>query len=381
MSPIGSTRDAPDGWTFDSWGQNLAVGRYLKSGGLFGGHALRVEMSRYRDGDAKWSFRRVRLAGDAWYSFSDFFRSAGRSRIVLSYREAGRGGIRNRNIGQADASGTWSRASARFYLGPAEGEGVTVYHLIDGEGFLETARPALVRVGPRPLPRPLASLAFDDGWKSALTRARSDLESHHLAGSYYLVETFLDDREGRYASTADLRRLITEAPGKGHEIGSHTAHHRPLSRVAEEARRQELQENIDWLANLGVSRPGLSYPFGDSDAASEAEVRALHPYARTSLDGLNDGTVDRYRIKVFPVTAETATASLLARIDDAVRTSTWLVLLFHDIGESNPSNPYRTSRAQFLDVLDRLSAGDITVVTVADALKEVERSRDPLSVP
>ena len=371
LSTPGVKAGAPAGWTFDAWGRNAATGSWFPSPDLPGGYALRVNVSRHEDGDAKWHFDRIRLAGDTWYSYRDLHRSDGRSRLILSCRDTATGAIRYRSLGQSSASASWRKESVRFYIGPSDGCQATILHLVDRNGFLETAHPVLVGVPPRPLARPLVSVAFDDGWKGAVTTARADLEARGFVGSFYLVKSFIDHPGGQYASTSDLRVLVADAAKKGHEIGSHTAHHGPLTLLPAGQLRAELRENLDWLSGLGVVRAGFAYPLGDFDRTVEPEARSLHPYARTSLDGLNDGTTDRFRIRVRTVTAETDTASILASIDDAVRSSTWLVLLFHDIGPSDPANPYRTSRAQYLTVLDRLSEGDATVVTVAAALQKL----------
>ncbi len=371
LTEEGPAPGAPAGWTFNAWGENGAKGSWIESPGVAAGRALRIDMSNYRNGDAKWLFDRVRLAGGAWYSYSDLHRSDGRSRLVLSCREGSGGAVWNRVIGQTGASRVWRREEVRFYLRPGTGCEASLLHLIDRDGYLELARPLLAPAAPRPLPRPLVSLAFDDGWKGAVTTARADLEARHFVGSYYLVRSVIDHPSGRYASASDLRELVAAAAAKGHEIGSHAAHHKPLSLLPPGRIRAELKESLEWLSELGVDHPGIAYPFGDFDDRVEAQARVLYPYARTSLDGLNDAAVDRYRVRVLTVTTATDTASILAGIADAVRTSTWLVILFHDIGEFDPSNPYRTSRAQYLAVLDRLAAGDAAVVTVAGALRQL----------
>lgn len=371
LSTPDANAGAPAGWTFNVWGRNIATGSWLPSPEVPGGHALRVNVSQYKDGDAKWYFDPIRLTDDTWYSYQDLHRSDGRSRLILSCRQTATGAVWHRTIGQSGASASWQQESVRFYIGPLAGCEATILHLVDRNGFLETAHPILARVQPKRLARSLVSVAFDDGWKSAVTTARTDLEARGLVGSYYLVKSLIDHPGGQYASTSDLLALVADAAKKGHEIGSHTAHHDPLSLLPAGQLRVELKENLDWLLGHGVTRPGLAYPFGDFDGTVETEARSMHPYARTSLDGLNDGTTDRYRIRVRAVTDQTDTASILASIDDAIRSSTWLVLLFHDIGPSDPANPYRTSRAQYLTILDRLTARDATVVTVAAALEEL----------
>ncbi len=330
-----------------------------------------MEVRGRHDGGAQWLFDRIELPGDAWYSYSDLHRSDGRSRILLSCMRAAGGSVSYRVIAQSGASAEWHREEVRFYLGPSADCEASVLHAVDRDGFLEIARPTLRRAPPAPLARPLVSLAFDDGFKSAVTTAREDLETRGFAASYYLVKKFIDDPGGHYATTADLRALVASAAARGHEIASHTAHHPFLTGMSPRARRREMKAGLSWLSRLGIAPAGLAYPLGDFDAATEADARRFHPYARTSLDGLNDASTNRYRIKVETVTADTDTTAILDRIDDAVRTSTWLVLLFHDIGGPAPPDPYLTPRAQYLAVLDRLGRGDAAVVTVAEALRQI----------
>ncbi|HEY9842964.1 MAG TPA: hypothetical protein V6D23_21030, partial [Candidatus Obscuribacterales bacterium] len=125
-----------------------------------------------------------------------------------------------------------------------------------------------------------------------------------------------------------------------------------------------------FLKDLGITAPGIAYPYGDFDGKVETEVQRFHAYARTSLEGLNDGNSIRYRLRVVTATSDTPTETLLGWIDAARATNTWLIFLFHDLGEPLKQHPYRTPFPQYVQVLDAIKAKGLHVVTIDQGLKE-----------
>jgi peptidoglycan/xylan/chitin deacetylase (PgdA/CDA1 family) len=242
-------------------------------------------------------------------------------------------------------------------------------HIVDRNGWLETDSHALVAMEGRPLARPLASIAFDDLWATALSVGAQELNARRMRGTFYVTRAFAEAPGGRYASVLELRQILVM--GRGHEFGAHGATHRPLTTLLDSALRQDLEEAHSFLRSIGATADGLAYPLGDFDDRVERSVQGVYRYARTSLFGLNDADTNPWRVRVIPVTTETSARFLIDRIEDAVRTSTWIVLLFHDLGTPVAGNPYRTSVDDFRAVLDRLATGDLGVVTVYEALREI----------
>lgn len=67
------TDEMPASWSNNCWGSNTTTFTYLRKGHN-GKHSLKIEVSDYMDGDAKWIFRPLELSpGD--YLFRDFYKS------------------------------------------------------------------------------------------------------------------------------------------------------------------------------------------------------------------------------------------------------------------------------------------------------------------
>ncbi|HEY9840544.1 MAG TPA: polysaccharide deacetylase family protein, partial [Candidatus Obscuribacterales bacterium] len=212
----------------------------------------------------------------------------------------------------------------------------------------------------------LVSISFDDIWKTAYTLGAPELEKRGFKGGFYINHVFAEQPGELYASVADVKDLIT----RGHEIGSHAHRHVNLSQLAEPDLLEDLRKEMVFLKDLGVTGSGIAYPFGDFDGKVETEVQRFHAYARTSLEGLNDGNAIRYRLRVITATSDTPTETLLGWIDAARATNTWLIFLFHDLGEPLKQHPYRTPFSQYVQVLDAIKAKGLHVVTIDQGLKE-----------
>jgi len=350
----------PAGWTFLADDGVDAHAVWTTGDAADGARSLRVEVAAGSGpGHARWWFDPVELPGGRFYEYADLHRSYGRGRLVWSCEREG--ARRFQAAWQSHPAPSWERTSFRFYV--PESCAVTVMHLLDEPGWLETDAHELREAAPAPLARPLISFAFDDGYASAASIVAPALEARGMRGSFYVPSEWIG-AEGRLAA-ADLHALVAA----GHEIASHGASHRPLPEVPARELRDEIDGSLRQLAPFGASG-GLAYPFGEFDEVVESYARSRARYLRTSLQGPNDATADRARIRIHPVTAESTTGSLLAAVDDAERTSTWLVLLFHDLGEPSGGDPYSTDRGQFETVLDHVASRGITVLPVVEALDE-----------
>ena len=356
----GST--APAGWTFLADDGVEATGTWTREA-ADGARALQIDLEPGSGaGHARWWFDPVELTGGRFYEYAALQRSYGRGRLIWSCE---RGGERSfHSAWQSSSASSWERTAFRFFL--PEDCAVTVMHVLDRPGFLQTDAHELREVAPAPLPRPIVSLAFDDGYASVRTVAAPALEARGMRGSFYVPSEWLGDENRLDAD--DVRALVDA----GHEIGSHGATHRALPEVAVHELQDEIEGSLRQLERLGAAG-GLAYPFGEFDEVVESFATTRARYVRTSLQGLNDATLDPARIRIHPVTADSTTASLLAAIDEARRTSTWLVLLFHDLGEPTAGAPYTTGTDQFVEVVDYLSIRGIAVLPVIEALAETGR--------
>jgi len=236
--------------------------------------------------------------------------------------------------------------------------------MLDQNGWLETGKYSFRKSGPLPFCRGMASVSFDDIFETAYSIGAHELEKRGLRGSFYLVTNYTKNSIPGYATEIELKTLITA----GHEVGSHTSSETRLTTLDDAKLNAELQESKSYLAGLGASVQGIAWPYGDYDARVMAVAEKDYTYARTSLDGLNDRAGDAWHIKIFPVTSTTTDEALLQAVEDAAVTRTWVVFLFHKLGDPVGADPYLTSAIQYKKLMDRLIKGDVDNVTVYEGL-------------
>jgi len=126
----------PQGWSQGNWGTNTTAFSYPATGHT-GSRSAKVQISSYTSGDAKWYFSPVAITGGVQYSFSDYYESNVTSDIVAQFDD-GTGKYSYVDYGpQAASSSAWSQASFNF-TAPATAKYITVFHLINSVGWLQT---------------------------------------------------------------------------------------------------------------------------------------------------------------------------------------------------------------------------------------------------
>lgn len=368
MEDTSPTPEQPTHWNPDRWGENTGETLWEQPGTTAEGQGYLIRsLQNYASGDAKWIFDGITLQPDRWYEYTDSYRSDGRNRLIIRCQNA-QGQRFFNNVWQTNQRSDWGSQSFRFYGGPYVGCQASVMHVLDRNGFLHTNQHQLREVSARPLKRPLVSISFDDIWKSAIDEGMAPLNKRGWKGSFYITRKFAQSTQNpEYAKTKDVQQLIQT----GHEIGAHGDVHSLMSTLTNENIYDELNATYNYLKGLGQIPEGIAYPFGDFADNVERETQRFHSYARTSLVGLNDKDVNRYRLRIVPVTSDSDTATLNRWVDFAKETNTWVIFLFHDLSDSSEKFEYTTSLQQYKDVLDHIEAQKVTVLTVKAALDEV----------
>ncbi len=152
---------------------------------------------------------------------------------------------------------------------------------------------ALAR-GERPA-RPLAFLAFDDGFADNHSIAAPLLRHYGLSAFIFVLPPLLEagaplawaEVEERRRRHPEVMRSLTwrqveDLADAGLTIGSHTMSHRRLSELGAEERTQELLDSRRAIARRLGRCETLAYPFGDWDASvARAAARAGYSWAFT----------------------------------------------------------------------------------------------------
>ncbi|HPY15483.1 MAG TPA: hypothetical protein PLW37_08550 [bacterium] len=100
-------------------------------------------------------------------------------------------------------------------------------------------------------------------------------------------------------------------------------------------------------------------------------ARKYFRYARNSFHGLNDGTMNRFGIKIFPVTNLTTPEEMKTFAQTAIENNLWAVFLFHDLGEPDTENEYRTPMEDFTELLDFLDENKVATEKMSDVLEQI----------
>lgn len=125
----------PTDWNKGGYGTNVRTLTYPVSG-YNSSKAIKVDISSYTSGDAKWYFSDIPVTAGATYDFSDYYISN-----ILSYVDIrftlNDGSYKYGEIATAEANPdtTFKKVSAQF-VAPANAVSVTIFHLINNVGYL-----------------------------------------------------------------------------------------------------------------------------------------------------------------------------------------------------------------------------------------------------
>lgn len=223
----------------------------------------------------------------------------------------------------------------------------------------------------------MVSLSFDDGWQSVFDNALPLLNAAGLKSTQYIYSDAMNGVHGPiYMNVSEILSMRLA----GHDIGAHSRTHQysfagtlPTSTLQSEIDGSRL----DLLSVMGFAPvDSLAYPFGDgyNDPVVAARLQAAgFSGARSTQDGFNDKSTNRFSLKIFELTRETTLADLKAAVDVATTTKSWLIIMFHQV-EAGPTCPnsneydYCTTAATLGGLIEYLSTTGVSVKTVSEGL-------------
>ncbi len=305
------SNNQPDDWFTGNWGTNTATFSYPVTG-VSDSKAVKVEMSSWTDGDAKWYFADVPVLVDQIYTFSDQYQSDTETRVVVQITRTDNT-VYYDDVGTAQASATWADFTGTFYV-PVDAKSVTVFHLLDSVGYLT-------------------------------------LDNASLGINTYVTKD-----------------QILAMQTAGHEIGNHTETHPSLISIEPSAAQEQISgANLD-LTQIGISQiRSLAYPYGDYNAQIEqfAQDSGLTS-ARTVQVGYNTKSTDRYGLLTQNIESTTTLDEVKSWIDTAKANHTWLILTFHQVDTSD--SDYGTTPGMLQNIVDYLNASSVPVKTVTEGI-------------
>lgn len=149
-----SSASIPANWAKGGYGSNTRVLKYPVVG-FNSTKAIQVEISNYTTGDAKWFFNEVPITPGKIYTFSDLYTSNIPSIVDVRFKMAD-GTYKYKDVaflGPTDSATSFKNVSVQI-IAPDQAVSLTVFHLINKNGYLITDEFSLSEISTDPLPPP-----------------------------------------------------------------------------------------------------------------------------------------------------------------------------------------------------------------------------------
>lgn len=350
----------PAQWQTNSWGDMAPTFRWISSGHT-GERALKAQVITGSEGDSKWWSIPFPLM-DAKYDYtaSVWYRSNVTTMLVLR--------AQNDDDSQVEwlfpketvpPSEEWAFASGSVEV-PYWATRISIMLVIDQPGWVETDDYSVVAGSqsvdadvveqdgvewvdtqmPPGWSPPRVSIAFDDGWVSALEQAVPILETFGYTATFFVVADYVD-KAGYQADYATSRQLA-ELQQRGHEIASHTFDHPDMTKLTSAEVKEQLQKSKSKLEELGFYVSGFAPPSGLLNEEDIPLVEAEYQYMRTITMGLNLDDTDRYHLRAVLVTNLTTLNEIRGWVEQAGQQDSWLILVYHRFSSVTDAETYVT---------------------------------------
>lgn len=211
------------------------------------------------------------------------------------------------------------------------------------------------------LHQPFISIWFDDAWISQYLQAYPILKKYNFPGVMAVPVKAIET--AHYMNWAQLHVIQDD----GWEISNHSLVHDCNMQTWNKGAidfEYLYSKSILWqhhlTSNIFVTPCGV-----DSSIMRDEAAKNFIGY-RTVDPGFNDPlNFNPYNLKVKNIDAKVGLQTILSWIDEAKKTSSWLILVFHKIGEQsgNPeSDEFNTSVADFQAITNYIHTSQISVV-------------------
>lgn len=355
----------PTDWQSSSWGNNSANFQYVSGDAHEGTKSVKVTISNYVDGDAKWFFTPTSsIQAGKEYRFTNWYKGTVAPHVVALYILPG--GV-EQYVGLPSpltvSSTTWTRYSDTFSV-PTNATAVSIFMYVSSNGWIQTDDYSITNYTPNGFSRPLVSLTFDDGHEDNVTSVLPVLNQYGYKSTQCYATSFIEGQ-----SQAVINGVLA-FKNAGHEICSHTVTHPFLTSLNATALDYELSHAKAYLESL-IGEPVVNFasPYGDYNATVNAAIGTYYQSHRTVDEGFNSkDNYDLYRLRVQNILDTTTAAQVQAWVDQAIADKTWLILVYHRVA-TNPG-PYDTTPALFNQQLQAIQQSGIAVVTMQQGIVE-----------
>ncbi len=355
----------PTDWHGENWGTNTPTYEYVNEG-YDGTKSVKVTVTNYVDGDAKWAYTPQVLTRGGDYAFSAWYKTNTIPHVVAQYiKDDGSEEFFGMSDPQPNGSG-WQQYNGVFSV-PSDVQAVSVFFFISNNGWVQTDKYSVTPYTYPTFNRGLVTLTFDDGFEQNITTALPVLNLYGLKATHCNATQYV---EGIPAQVTNLQTYVAH----GQEICSHTVSHPSLLQATTAQLTYELTHSQTFLKSItGQSVSNFSSPFGEYNAAINTEIAKYYSSHRTTDEGYNSkDNFDAYRLKVQNMQQDTTLAEFQSWVNKAKQDKTWLILVYHVVNTSPSLEQFDTKKVDFDAQMAWLSTAGVTVQRWDQSLAEVK---------
>lgn len=351
----------PDGWLKGGYGTNSSSHELVDEDGQ---KSVKVTISNYVDGDAKWYFNPIAVEPGKQYRFSVRYKTNVTPFATVVFDMAD--GI-NKCLGLPSIRQKFSDCGYHEYsdtfIAPAGSVKASVYFFIKQDGWLQTNRYSLREYAPIGFERPLLSVTFDDGHEVNVNTALPMMNEYGIKSTQFFATMFIEDKP------QSILNGVMAFSQSGHEIGSHSVTHPLLTNAS--SLDYELGYSRRYLEEL-TEQPVTSFatPFGDYDFSVISAIEKYYVLHRSVDEGYN--TKDNLNIRALRVqnVLSTTSAQQIAEwVNQAQADNSWLILVYHRV--TNDPGYFDTSVDVFEQHVRTIVDSGIAVKTLDGAYSEI----------
>ncbi len=360
----------PDSWTSDAWGTNNAQFDYLNTG-YDSNRSVKVTISSYTNGDAKWMYNPQPLTKGQYYEFQDYYQSDVSTEVAVMYTKRN-GSQAFLELKNAPVSTGWNHYTAYFTV-PNNAVNVSVIHFLSMAGYLVTDDYSVTPAVYKPLTRALLTLTFDNGYEDNSTTAVPTMDALGIKSTQCFSTEYLE------AENHTWDYIVKQFYDDGHEICSHSAHHEDITNLTASQLDYEYSYSQNYLDDLiGVPDAVQNYisPFGSYSDTAFTEAQKYYTSFRSTDDGYNTrDNMNFYNLHVQNILKTTTAAKVQSWVNNAIANKSWLVIVYHRVA-TKKIGKYDTTPTLFDAQMQAIVNSKITVLTTAQAIQEITPQLD-----
>lgn len=265
-----------------------------------------------------------------------------------------------------------------------------MFQVVDDAGGTVTAHLQTVELIPdttTTFPSGVVSITFDDSWKSVHDYARPAMDTYGYRGTTYTIAEAIGS-DSQHLSLADLRSVQDlsgwEVAGHAYMAAAHTARYPSLTAQQVE---DEVRNLKAWLVSNEFTSDAFAFPGGQFGVTTDGVPvdQLVSKYFNTGRSINYLGTTEMFppamprRMRALSSigsvisTGDPANVTRLTgaggMLDRCQRSGSWLILTFHQIVTTAPTDPVQCSVADFQTVMAAINSRGIPVLPVGDVIR------------